>query len=110
MTENVSKLSERLTLLLDNKNGISPLKRKVTRAELAKALGVKPQTASLWSLGNTEPTASTIILIARYFGVSTDFLLGASDDIGNAEFEKANLAKLARVSEIANQLIQEIER
>lgn len=96
--------------MLENKNGVSPLKRKVTRAELANALGVKPQTASLWSLGDTEPTASNIILIARYFGVSTDFLLGASDEIGNAQFEKANIEKMARIHDIANALVKELEK
>lgn len=36
-----------------------------------------------WTNGNVQPNAESIFLLAKYFGVSSDFLLGLEDDFGN---------------------------
>ena len=38
-----------------------------------------------WENGNAEPTASIIVAVADYFGVSADYLLGVTEFRGNAE-------------------------
>ncbi|MBS7530037.1 helix-turn-helix transcriptional regulator [Hazenella sp. IB182353] len=50
--------------------------RKVTQLELAKQVGVDNSTISKWETGVFEPDASSIVKLAYYFQVSTDFLLG----------------------------------
>lgn len=103
------KFSDRITALLKNESGISPLQRKTTMAELAAYLNVKPQTISLWSLGKTEPTVTHIVETAEFFKISTDFLLGVSSNTGNAEAENRCLERISRALSITKQLVKELE-
>jgi len=48
---------------------------KTTQKALAKAIGIRPQTISLYMDGKTQPTAESLFRIAKYFDVSTDYLL-----------------------------------
>lgn len=48
---------------------------KTTQKALAKAIGIRPQTISLYMDGTTQPTADNLFKIAQYFDVSVDFLL-----------------------------------
>ena len=52
------------------------IENKLGQVELANALGVSKGIISLWENGLREPNMTSIILIAKYFNVSTDFLLG----------------------------------
>ena len=55
--------------------------RKITQVRLAGILGVTPETVSRFVTGRTEKISpETIVRLARLFGVSTDFLLGETDD------------------------------
>ena len=55
--------------------------RTTTHKALAAAVGVRPQTISLYSTGETQPTSDSLLKIAQYFGVSVDYLLtGVSAD------------------------------
>lgn len=49
--------------------------RTTTHKALAAAVGVRPQTISLYSTGETQPTSDSLLKIAQYFGVSVDYLL-----------------------------------
>lgn len=50
------------------------------QTELAKALGLSISAYCRYEYGEREPTASTIVRMARYFGVSADYLLGLRDE------------------------------
>ena len=47
--------------------------------QLAKILGISQSAIAKWELGKTEPTASAIITLAKFFGETTDYLLGVDD-------------------------------
>ena len=47
--------------------------------ELAKKTGISQSAIAKWELGKTEPTASALITLARYFGESVDYILGLID-------------------------------
>lgn len=49
-----------------------------TQQELADHLGIKRQSVSAYTDGSANPTPTTIVAIAKFFGVSTDYLLGES--------------------------------
>lgn len=49
-----------------------------TQAKIAEDLGMTPQALSYYANGR-EPSYDTLIAIAKYFGVTTDYLLGVSD-------------------------------
>ena len=43
---------------------------------LAKATGISQSAIAKWELNKTEPAASALIILAKFFGETTDFLLG----------------------------------
>lgn len=51
----------------------------LSQMQLANKLNISQSAIAKWELGKTEPTASAIILIAKYFNETTDYLLGVSD-------------------------------
>ena len=51
----------------------------LSQMQLAKVLGISQSAIAKWELGKTEPTASAIILVAKYFNESTDYILGVID-------------------------------
>lgn len=48
----------------------------LSQAALAKIIGVSQKAIDYWEREINEPKATYIILLANYFMVSTDFLLG----------------------------------
>ena len=46
---------------------------------LAKELNVSIKTISNWERGTREPDIATIIKLAKFFEVTTDYLLGVTD-------------------------------
>ena len=52
----------------------------VSQLQLAKETGLKKSALGHWELGNRTPNAIAIIILSRYFQVSTDYLLRLSDD------------------------------
>ena len=48
----------------------------LSQMQLAKELNLSQSAVAKWELGKTEPTASAIIKVAKYFNETTDYLLG----------------------------------
>ncbi len=48
----------------------------VTQKTLAVAIGTTSDCIGFWENGRSEPSISEIIALAKYFGVTTDYLLG----------------------------------
>lgn len=63
--------AERLAEMLSEKS--------ISMRTLAKETGVSAMSISDWAKGNVQPTAENIYLIAKYFGVSSDYLLGLDE-------------------------------
>ena len=51
----------------------------LTQEELAQKIGYTRTAISAWEIGRNEPSNADTIKLAKYFGVSTDYLLGKSD-------------------------------
>lgn len=51
----------------------------VKQKELAQVLGVKDNIISYFCSGTRKPNIEQIIKMAKYFNVSTDYLLGLTD-------------------------------
>lgn len=54
--------------------------RKISQGKLASILGVDRSSVSKWESGDRTPELSVGRKIANYFGVSLDYLFGATDD------------------------------
>jgi transcriptional regulator with XRE-family HTH domain len=50
--------------------------KDITQADLARLLGVTQQAVAKWENKKAEPDNNTLIKLADYFHVSTDYLLG----------------------------------
>lgn len=79
-----------------------------TQESLATALGIEKKQISRWETGSTIPGADRLAEIAELLGVSTDYILGLSDDptprirIDNlTDEERAVLAAMRRGDRIA---------
>lgn len=67
----MKKFNERLKELRESKN--------LTQTQLAKDLFIDQRSISFYEIGKYEPNLDTLIKIAKYFEVSTDYLLGLTD-------------------------------
>lgn len=56
------------------------LENGLSQASLAIEIGVTQKAIDFWEKGINEPKASYIIKLAKFFGVSSDYLLGIEDD------------------------------
>ena len=56
------------------------LSKSVTQKQAAQAAGVSSSMYQFYEYGKNEPTASVLISLADYYGVSLDYLVGRSDN------------------------------
>lgn len=68
----MSKLSERLNLL--------KCSNKILQKQVAEGAGIPLRTYQRYENGEREPSASILLAIANFFGVSIDYLLGRTDN------------------------------
>lgn len=47
--------------------------------QLANKLNISQSAIAKWELGKTEPTASALISLSKFFGETTDYILGLED-------------------------------
>ena len=63
--------AERLKELRTEKN--------LTQVELAKATSLSKSAISFWESGERTPNINAIIVLAKFFEVSADYLIGLED-------------------------------
>lgn len=66
--------TERLTELINFSNKM--------QKDICLELGITRQKLTKWKLGYNEPSLDELIMIANYFNVTSDYLLGLEDDTG----------------------------
>lgn len=73
-----------------SKNLISLRQEKqLTQPQLAKAINVSNAVISFWENGINEPKATYIIQLAKFFDISTDELLGLSEEKSYVQQKKS---------------------
>ena len=53
--------------------------RDMTQTQLAKEISTTQDTISLWELGKRYPDVINLVKLAKFFGVSTDYMLGLKE-------------------------------
>lgn len=51
----------------------------LSQMDLSFKTGISQSAIAKWELNKTEPTASAIITLAKFFGESADYLLGLKE-------------------------------
>ena len=69
--------------------------RSTTYKALGEAVGVRQQTISQYASGQTQPTADVVLQIARFFGVSVDYLLTGVSSYNKEYNEELGLSDAA---------------
>lgn len=77
MTNNLGETIRRLRKLHD-----------ITQETLADAVGVTIPAVSKWERGECLPDVTLIVPLAAYFGITTDELLGVSEEVKRAKIQK----------------------
>ena len=66
-----------------------------SQAEIARACGVSQATYSCWEIGKTEPSIEKMIRLCELLGVSSDYLIGLSDNQSSVHSVSANNSAVA---------------
>ena len=85
------------------------MSKNLTQEQFADQLGVSFQSVSRWENCITYPDVEMIPIIARYFGVSTDFLFGVPEEEKSEKF-KDLLRELCELPESGSERAIEIIR
>ncbi|MCI8343617.1 MAG: helix-turn-helix transcriptional regulator [Clostridia bacterium] len=51
----------------------------ISQMELARKTGLSQSAIAKWELNKTEPSASAIITLAKFFNETTDYILGVTN-------------------------------
>lgn len=76
--------------------------RHMSQKQFAKALFISPSAVSQYETGRTMPSRENLERIAKYFDVSTDYLLGSSPVTELEERLNQDYCNGVRVSEFVN--------
>lgn len=72
MTKFMGKINERIKTLRLSSN--------LTQNQVAQVLGVAEVSVQRFEYGTSRPSLDNLIILADYFNVSLDYLVGRSDD------------------------------
>ena len=104
-------MSGKRTINIDKENETFPRRlrelmeaNKITQEALASCLGIRRQTVSLYKSGQSKPDVDQLYKIARFFRVSSDYLIGISD-IQSTDADVQQVCEFSGLSEnVVNQL------
>lgn len=77
-------------------------KKKLSQTKFAEKFGVGRSTIAMWETGDREPDAETIQKLADFFDVTTDYLLGRTDDPNPVNKDEADIKKILEQKEKAH--------
>lgn len=55
------------------------LERGLSKEQVSKDTGLSRSAISLWEAGKRVPNAEAVVVLAKYFEVTTDFLMGVDN-------------------------------
>lgn len=79
--------------------------RHLSQTELAKLMSLSSATISNYETGRHDPSLETVVWLAEFFGVTTDYLLGRTSDSISAKTLEQEFAHGKTVGEIIDLLL-----
>lgn len=84
--------------------------KKMTQSDVAKLLGLTTNAYQSYERGTSEPSCKTLKILADFYGVTTDYLLGrepAPDPLAGIHFKTVDSDEFVRLySELPEQVKQ----
>lgn len=84
------------------------LSRQLNQKQLAERLGLQKSTVSNWENNNALPSVETLMTLADFFKVSTDYLLGRdesqSDGINHMDVTGLTAQQIEHIQQLVNDL------
>ena len=77
----------------------------LNQVELAKKLNVSKQCVSNWENDNIQPSIEMLELLANFFSVSTDFLLGR-DNKNTIDVDGLSIEEVAHIKLIISDILK----
>lgn len=84
----------------------------LTLIDVSSFLGLTPQVLSRYERGDREPDLNTLIMLANYYGVSIDYLLGRENEFGQiitnldlSEREKTLISQFRQLPDIRQRTV-----
>ena len=74
--------------MLPERLKILRLEAKLTQKEIAEKLNISQKGYSYWERGEREPNNDSLQKLANIFNVSTDYLLGKTDQVKKSTFDE----------------------
>ncbi|WP_053985273.1 helix-turn-helix domain-containing protein [Niameybacter massiliensis] len=71
--------------------------KKISQRNLAEMIGVSQQTIGSWETERTEPDQVSLNKLADFFSISTDYLLGRTEDKSNAQTLDSDIIQLPTI-------------
>lgn len=81
--------------------------KHISQAELATNLNLSNRTISMYEQGNSEPNVETLINIANFFNVSTDYLIGITN---SKDPDNRSISDTLHLSDNAINILKELPR
>ena len=86
------------------------INKRLRQLDVAEFLGVSRTTLTHYETGDTEPDIDTIIKLAHYFDVSSDYLLGRMDDHNhNSKIKESEVTYTLNVDGLPDEAIRQVE-
>lgn len=79
--------------------------KKLNQREFAREVFISPSAVSQYETGRTMPSRETLERIARYFGVSADYLMGTSTIAEVEELMNQDYCNGVTISDLIKKLI-----
>ena len=81
------------------------LSKKLNQKEFAREVFISPSAVSQYETGRTMPSRETLERIAKYFGFSTDYLMGTSTIADVEELMNQEYCNGVTVSDLIKKLV-----
>lgn len=81
----------------------------VNQKTLAVAIGMRPQTVSLYTGGQSAPDINTLYKIAEYFNVPADWLIGRPNSVKTLDIDIAAVCAYTGLSQKAVQIVSNLK-
>ncbi len=85
------------------------LSRNLRQDQVAEVVGVDKSSVSSYEIGDRQPSYAILVSLAKLFRVSTDYLLGITDD-KNIDVSGLTDHEISVISELVSLMVEKNER